>query len=96
MNGDHFAVDTSQMSNDTVNFSRLTNTGEECALPGATRYLAGFYKTATEQVSFYFLPSSQVNLDNLVKFYDLNDFYYLRLVAKLGAFKNLLTCYTYI
>ena len=55
MNGDHFAVDTSQMSNDTVNFSRLTNTGEECALPGATRYLAGFYKTATEQVSLYHL-----------------------------------------
>ncbi|XP_063674576.1 GRIP and coiled-coil domain-containing protein 2-like isoform X6 [Bolinopsis microptera] len=50
MNGDHFAVDSSQMSNDTVNFSCLTNAGEECALPGATRYLAGFYKTATEQV----------------------------------------------
>ena len=42
-------LDSSVQSNDTVNFTCLSNV-EECPLPGATRYLVGVYKTATEQV----------------------------------------------
>ena len=48
MNGDS-TLDSSVQSNDTVNFTCLSNV-EECPLPGATRYLVGVYKTATEQV----------------------------------------------
>ena len=50
-------LDATQQSNETVNFSRLTNVDEECVLPGAARYLVGVYKTATEQVSLILVSS---------------------------------------
>ena len=68
------------MSNDTVNFSGLFKNGEERVLSrGATRYLAGFYNSATKQ--YVSLSSAFLNLDTLVKFSVLH------LVAN-SAFKN--------
>ena len=64
MNGDS-ALDSSVQSNDTVNFTCLSN-AEECPLPGATRYLVGVYKTATEQVRHVTQRASNAAVANFV------------------------------
>ena len=47
--------DVSQRSNDTVNFTRLSSSDDPTAvLPDSARYLAGMFKTTTEQVSAFF------------------------------------------